>query len=142
MRHRNNRIKLNRTASHRRCLFANMLKALILHGKITTTVPKAKFLKRYADRMVTLAKRNSLAARRRAAAQLMLRYNSLTSKESRAVKKGDLTHYNDDRKVLKKLFDEIGPRFTSRNGGYTRVTKNTRRQGDNAPTCFIEYLAE
>lgn len=142
MRHRNNRIKLNRTASHRRCLFANMLKALIIHGKIETTLPKAKFLKRYADKMVTLAKKNSLASRRSVAAQLMLRYNPLTPKEARAAKNGDLSSHNDDRKVLKELFDQIGPRFATRNGGYTRITKSAPRQGDNAPSCFIEYLAE
>lgn len=142
MRHLKNTIKLNRTSSHRRCLFANMLKSLIAYGRIETTVAKAKILRRYADRMVTLAKANSLASRRRAIADLMIRFNRLTPKEARAAKKGDTSAYNTDRQVIEKLFSEIGPRFTTREGGYTRIIKNTRRQGDNAQTCFIEYLSE
>lgn len=142
MRHQKNTIKLSRTSSHRRCLFANMLKALIEHGRIETTVAKAKILRRYADKMVTLAKKNTLASRRRAIGDLMVRYNRLTPKEARAAKAGDKSSYNTDRQVIDKLFGEIGPRFTTREGGYTRIIKNTRRQGDNAQTCFIEYLAE
>lgn len=142
MRHLKNTVKLNRTSSHRRCLFANMLKSLIEHGRIETTTTKAKVLKRYADKMVTLAKRNTLASKRRAIADLMIRYNTLTSKEARAVKKGDLSSYNTDRRVIKKLFEEIGPRFVSRQGGYTRLIKNRHRQGDNAEICILEYLSE
>lgn len=141
MRHQKNTIKLNRTSSHRRCLFANMLKSLIEHGRIETTVPKAKILKRYADKMVTLAKTNTLASRRRAIADLMIRYNTLTPKEARAAKGGDTSAYNTDRQVINKLFDDIGPRFTERQGGYTRLIKSRRRQGDNAQTCIIEYLS-
>lgn len=142
MRHLKNTIKLNRTSSHRRCLFANMLKSLIVHGRIETTVAKGKILKRYADQMVTLAKKNTLASRRRAIAQLMIRFNTLTPKEARAAKAGDTSAYNDDRKVVETLFTQIGPRFNARNGGYTRVVKGRRRQGDNAQTCIIEYLAD
>jgi large subunit ribosomal protein L17 len=142
MRHLKNTIKLNRTASHRRCLFANMLKSLIVNGRIKTTEPKAKILKRYADRMVTLAKRKTLASRRRAIADLMIRFNTLTPKEARAVKKGDKSAYNTDRRVIEQLFDVIGPRFATRQGGYTRLIKNRARLGDNAPLCVIEYLAE
>lgn len=142
MRHLKNTIKLNRTSSHRRCLFANMLKSLIVHGRITTTISKGKILKRYADQMVTLAKKNTLSSRRRAIAELMIRFNPLTSKEARAAKNGDTSSYNDDRKVIDQLFTEIGPRFGARNGGYTRVIKTSRRQGDNAQNCIIEYLAE
>jgi large subunit ribosomal protein L17 len=76
MRHLKDTCKLNRTSSHRRCLFANMLKSLIEHGRIETTIPKAKALRRYADRMVTLAKENTLASKRRAIAELMVRYNT------------------------------------------------------------------
>lgn len=141
MRHQKNTIKLNRTSSHRRCLFANMLKSLIEHEQIETTLAKGKLLKRFADKMVTLAKTNTLASRRRAIAELMIRFNTLTPKEARAAKAGDTSAYNGDRKVINKLFDEIGPRFTDRQGGYTRVIKNRRRQGDNAETCIIEYLA-
>ena len=142
MRHRKNLIKLNRTSSHRRCLFANMLKSLIQHERIVTTLPKAKALRRYADRMITLAKKNTLASRRRAIADLMIRYNKLTPKQQRAAREGDKRSYNGDRLVIDKLFDELGSRFTSRNGGYTRIIKSRNRVGDNAPTCVIEYLSE
>ncbi len=109
MRHLNNTCKLNRTTSHRRCLFANMLKALIEHERIETTVPKAKALRRYADRMITLAKRNTLATRRRAVAELMVRFNTLTPKEARRSKEGKTAAHNGDRKVIEKLFATLGP---------------------------------
>lgn len=141
MRHRKNTIKLNRTSSHRRCLFANMLKSLISNGRIETTLAKAKILRRYADQMVTLAKKNTLATRRKAIGEMMIRFNALTPKEARAAKKGDTSSYNTDRQVVDKLFTEIGPRFAERQGGYTRIIKSGRRQGDNAETCIIEYLS-
>lgn len=140
MRHRKKTCKLNRTASHRRCLFANMLKELIDKGRISTTLGKAKFLRSYADRMVTLAKKNSLASRRQAISELMIRYNTLTPKDQRAVKGGDTSSYNTDRRVIDTLFGQIGPRFTTREGGYTRIIKTATRIGDNAQTCIIEYL--
>lgn len=140
MRHLKDRRKLNRTTSHRRCLMANMLKSLILNERIQTTVPKAKLLRRYADRMITLAKKNTLASRRRAIGQMMIRFNSLTPKQARAAKNGDISSYNDDRHVIDKLFGELGPRFATRDGGYTRVITSDRRVGDNAQTCIIEYL--
>jgi large subunit ribosomal protein L17 len=121
-------------------MFANMLKSLIDLGRIETTVPKAKALRRYADQMITLAKKNTLAARRDAIAQLMIRFNTLTSKEDRAARSGDTSAYNTDRRVIDKLFDILGVRFTDRNGGYTRIIKSSRRVGDNAQTCIIEYL--
>jgi large subunit ribosomal protein L17 len=142
MRHLNNTCKLNRTSSHRRCLFANMLKALIEHERIETTVPKAKALRRYADKMITLAKTNTLATRRRAVAELMVRFNTLTPKEARQSKEGKTSAHNGDRKVIDKLFGTLGPRFTNREGGYTRIIKKGFRVGDNAETCIIEYLAE
>lgn len=142
MRHLNDTCKLNRTSSHRRCLFANMLKSLIANGRIETTVPKAKALRRYADRMITLAKKNTLASRREAIAQMMIRYNTLTEKEKRAARGGDTSSYNDDRTVIDTLFGDLGKRFSSRNGGYTRIVKSRRRVGDNAQTCVIEYLSE
>lgn len=142
MRHRKNTIKLNRTSSHRRCMFANMLKSLIEHGRITTTVAKAKVLRSYADRMITLAKKNTLASRRRVIADLMISYNTLTPKEARAAKDGHTEAYNTDRRVLNKLFVELGPRFTERQGGYTRIIKGDRRVGDNAQKCIIEYITE
>lgn len=140
MRHRKVSTKLNRTGGHRRCLIANMLKALITHERIETTVPKAKQLRRYADKMITLAKQNNLAARRRANAAMMVRYNALTPKEARAARGGDTSVYNDDRLVLGKLFDTLGPRFTARQGGYTRMVRTGRRVGDQAEVCVIEFL--
>lgn len=140
MRHLKDRRKLNRTTSHRRCLMANMLKSLIINGRIETTIPKAKLLRRYADRMITLAKKNTLACRRRAIGQLMIRFNALTPKQARAAKGGDISAYNDDRLVIEKLFGELGPRFISREGGYTRITKGNHRVGDNAQKCIIEYI--
>lgn len=142
MRHLNQTCKLNRTTSHRRCMFANMLKSLITHESIKTTVPKAKALRRYADRLITLAKKGTLAARRQAIAELMIRFNTLTPKEQRAAKEGNIAAYNDDRLVIAKLFDELSVRFAQRNGGYTRIIKQGYRVGDNAQTCVIEYLSE
>ncbi len=142
MRHAKRRAKLSRTSSHRRCLFANMLKSLIYHEKIVTTVPKAKELRRFADQMVTLAKQNTLASRRRAVGDLMIRYNALTPKERRAAKDGNTSSYNIDRKVIEKLFDILGPRFQERNGGYTRITRHSEaRVGDQGSVCSIEYLS-
>lgn len=141
MRHLNQTCKLNRTTSHRRCMFANMLKSLITNEKITTTVPKAKALRRYADQMITLAKKGTLAARRQAIAELMICYNKLTPKEERAAKNGDTSSYNNDRFVINKLFDDLSLRFANRNGGYTRIVKTGYRVGDNAQTCMIQYLS-
>lgn len=142
MRHRKHTFKIGRTASHRRCLIANMLKSLIEHGRIETTERKAKELRRHADHVVTLAKKNTLASRRQAVAELMISYNALTPKEARAAKKGDTSSYNGDRRVISKLFAELGVRFATRNGGYTRIIKKDFRVGDSAPTCYIEYLPE
>lgn len=142
MRHRKNTCKLNRTSSHRRCMFANMLKSLIDNERIETTVPKAKALRCYADRMITLAKKNTLAARRQATAQMMISKNPLTDKEERAARNGDTSAYNADRRVIEKLFGTLGVRFATRNGGYTRIVKGARRVGDNAQNCIIEYLSE
>ncbi len=140
MRHLKQRRKLGRTTSHNRCMLANMLKSLIINERINTTVPKAKLLRCYADRMITLAKQNSLAAKRRAIAEMMIRYNTLTPKEARQAKAGDTSAYNDDRNVINKLFADLGVRFATRDGGYTRIIKNDHRVGDGADTCIIEYL--
>lgn len=141
MRHRKHRNKLGRDCGHRRSLKANMLKSLIEHERIVTSEAKAKFIKRYADQMITLAKKNSLASRRQAIGELMIRFNKLTPKEARAAKNGDTSAYNGDRKVVQKLFSELGPRFSARNGGYTRVIKTPAlRRGDNSAKCIIEFL--
>jgi large subunit ribosomal protein L17 len=143
MRHRKNTFKLGRNAGHRRSLIANMLKALIEHERIVTSEAKAKQLKRYADKMVTLAKKNTLATRRKAIGDLMIRFNTLTPKEARAARNGDTSAYNGDRKVVKKLFGELGPRFAQRGGGYTRLIKTAGScRGDQSAKCILEYLPE
>lgn len=143
MRHRKNTFKIGRTGSHKRCLMANMLKSLIENERIETTVTKAKELRRHADRMITLAKKNTLASRRTAISRLMISFNPLTSKEARQAKEGDTSSYNIDRIVVAKLFDTLGKRFVDRQGGYTRIIKAAKRRvGDNAETCVIEYLSE
>lgn len=116
MRHRMSGRKLNRTKSHRRALFANMAVALITHEQIKTTLPKAKDLRSVADKLVTLAKRGDLHARRQALATLR------------------------DEAAVKKLFDVLGPRYQERKGGYTRVLKAGFRYGDAAPMAFIELV--
>lgn len=143
MRHRKHTFKIGRTGSHNRCLIANMLKSLIEHERIETTVVKAKELRRHADRMITLAKKNTLAARRLAIAKMMIRFNTLTPQQARAVKENpeNTSAYNGDRKVIDKLFSNLAVRFAARQGGYTRIVRKGQRVGDNAPTCYIEYLA-
>ena len=116
MRHGNAHRKLNRTAEHRRAMFANMAAALIKHEQITTTLPKAKDLRAIVEKLVTLGKRGGLHARRQAIAEIR------------------------DAAIVKKLFDVIGPRYQSRNGGYTRVLKAGYRYGDSAPVAVIEFV--
>lgn len=141
MRHGKHTFKIGRTASHRRCMLANMLKSLIEYGKVETTVTKAKELRRHADRMITLAKKNTLASRRQAIGSLMIHYNTLTAKEARTVKNNNSENiYNTDRKVIHKLFNELSQRFSTRQGGYTRIIRVGERRGDNAPICILEYL--
>lgn len=140
MRHGKHTFKVGRTGSHRRCMLANMLKSLIENDRIMTTVVKAKELRRHADRLITMAKKGTLAARRNAIAELMVSFNPLTPKEAREAKKGDTSSYSRDRLVIKKLFGELKDRFTTRQGGYTRIIRAGDRVGDSAPTCYIEYL--
>jgi len=142
MRHNKKTFKLGRTSSHRRCMIANMLKSLIDEERIVTTTAKAKELRRHADRMITIAKKDNLAARKNAISKLMIRFNALTSKQARAAKNGDTSAYNRDRKVIDKLFGTLGPRFAARQGGYTRLIRSNNRVGDNAPLTVIEYLSE
>ncbi len=116
MRHGVAHRKLNRTASHRKAMFANMAASLIKHEQITTTLPKAKELRPIADKLVTLAKRGDLHARRQAISKIR------------------------DVAMVKKLFDELGPRYSERKGGYTRIMKAGFRHGDNAPVAVIEFV--
>ncbi len=142
MRHAKNTFKLGRTSSHRRCLIANMLKSLIDEGRIETTIAKAKEIRRHADRMITMGKTNTLHSRRQAIGRLMVRYNSLSSKDARQAKEGNKSSYNRDRLVIDKLFGVLAPRFANRNGGYTRIIKTNFRVGDAAPRCLLEFLPE
>ncbi|MBY0448881.1 MAG: 50S ribosomal protein L17 [Hyphomonadaceae bacterium] len=116
MRHGVAQKKLNRTASHRQAMFANMAAALIKHEQIVTTLPKAKALRPVVERLVTLAKKGDLSARRLAASRLR------------------------DEAMTKKLFDTLGPRYAARAGGYTRVLKAGFRHGDNAAVAVIEFV--
>lgn len=116
MRHQNAGRHLGRTSSHRKAMFKNMAVSLIEHEIIRTTLPKAKELRREAEPLITLAKRDSVANRR-------LAFNRLR-----------------DRDAVTKLFTQIGPRFLTRPGGYTRILKCGFRPGDCAPMAFIELL--
>ncbi|HSX03098.1 MAG TPA: 50S ribosomal protein L17 [Rhabdochlamydiaceae bacterium] len=142
MRHGKHTFKVGRSCGHRRSLIANMLKSLIEHERIETSETKAKELRMHADRMITMAKDNTLASKRRAIAKLMVSYNRLTPKEARAAKAGDTSAYNADRKLVDKLFNELSKRFATRNGGFTRIVKKHYRVGDNSLSCFIEFLPE
>src|SRR6476659_5107607 len=141
MRHRNAGRTLNRNAAHRRSLFRNLSRALITHERIVTTVPKAKELRPYVEKLITLAKKASLAD-----GSLALHYRRLAVRELGPVhgtgvydKKNELVTGNDT--VLKKLFNDLGPRYKDRPGGYTRILKrHQRRLGDAGETAFIELL--
>ncbi len=116
MRHGKAHRKLNRTAEHRKAMFANMVASLITHEQIETTLPKAKELRPIFEKMITLGKKGDLAARRRAISEIR------------------------DLDAVKKLFDVIGPRYKSRKGGYTRILKAGFRYGDNAAKAIIELV--
>ena len=116
MRHRTSGRKLNRTSTHRKAMFANMATSLIKHEQIMTTLPKAKELKRIADKLVTLGKRGDLHARRQALAAI------------------------GDRTQVQKLFGELAERYRERRGGYTRVLRAGFRYGDSAPMAVIELV--
>ena len=116
MRHRLGLRKLNRTSSHRLAMLRNMTVSLLRHEVIKTTLPKAKELRRVAEPILTLGKNPSVANRRLAFARLR------------------------DREMVSKLFDELGPRYATRNGGYSRILKFGFRNGDNAPMALVELL--
>ncbi len=116
MYHGRKKRRFNRTAEHRKAMFANMCQALIKHEQIVTTLPKAKDLRPVVEKLVTLGKRGDLHARRQAIAQIK------------------------DVDLVRKLFDVLGPRYKERNGGYTRVLKAGFRFGDNAAMAVIEFV--
>ena len=116
MRHRHSGRQLNRNSSHRKAMFRNMAVSLVEHELIKTTVPKAKELRSYAEPLITLAKRDSVANRR-------LAFDRTRSKEA-----------------VGKLFDELGPRYAERPGGYIRILKCGFRTGDKAPMAYVELV--
>ncbi|HEV7351997.1 MAG TPA: 50S ribosomal protein L17 [Brevundimonas sp.] len=116
MRHGAAHRKLGRTVSHRQAMFANMAASLIKHEQITTTLPKAKELRPFVEKLVTLAKRGDLHARRQAISAVR------------------------DVPQVGKLFETLGPRYAERNGGYIRIMKAGFRRGDNAPMAVIEFV--
>ncbi|MBQ1762389.1 MAG: 50S ribosomal protein L17 [Aquincola sp.] len=116
MRHRNGLRKLNRTSAHRQAMLRNMTNSLLQHEAIKTTVPKAKELRRVVEPLITLAKEPTLANRRLAFSRTR------------------------DRDIVAKLFNELGPRYQTRPGGYTRILKMGFRVGDNAPMAFVELV--
>ena len=139
MRHLKAGRKLNRSASHRLALMRNLTMALIRHERIITTEEKAKALRPFVEKLITLAKKGTLHARRLALSRLGPSSNAEVKPPDPTKKKGE--DNPDTRKVLKKLFDEIGPRFADRPGGYTRIIKRQeRRLGDAGRTAFIELL--
>ncbi|WP_099868184.1 50S ribosomal protein L17 [Pararhizobium haloflavum] len=116
MRHRNAGRKLNRTASHRKAMFANMAVSLITHEQIVTTLPKAKEIRPIVEKLVTLGKRGDLHARRQALSQIK------------------------DNDAVRKLFETVATRYADRHGGYLRIMKAGFRAGDNAPLAVIEFV--
>jgi large subunit ribosomal protein L17 len=137
MRHLKAGRQLGRNAEHRLALMRNLTMALIQHERIITTVEKAKEVRPFVEKLITLAKKGTIHARRLALAKLgpMGHARPMAHEEDEAKR--------DDRKILKKLFDEIGPRFKDRPGGYTRIIKrHERRLGDGGRTAFLELLKE
>ena len=116
MYHGHKKRRFNRTVEHRKAMFANMAASLIEHEQIVTTLPKAKEMRSIIDKLITLGKRGDLHARRQAIARIR------------------------NVEQVKKLFDELGPRYAERNGGYSRVLKAGFRYGDNAPMAVIELV--
>ena len=127
MNHRNSLRKLGRSSAHRRSMFRNLATSLVLKDRIETTLHKAKELRRIADGLVTLGKKGTLHARRKAMSYLF------------AINRQDECNANK-LSAVHRLFEEIAPRYASRNGGYTRVVRSRRRAGDNAQMAVIEFV--
>ena len=133
MRHRKRGRKLGRTTSHRKALFRNQATALFEHEQIRTTLPKCKELRRVAEKLITLAKKGDLPARRQAAK--MLYGTNLHYKPGRGE-----DPVLDKHAVLRKLFDDIAPRYQDRNGGYTRIIRGELRKGDGTQMGYIQLV--
>lgn len=134
MRHRKRGRKLGRTSSHRKALFRNQATALFEHEQIRTTLPKCKELRRVAEKLITLAKKGDLPARRQAAK--MLYGTNLHYKPTR----GENPTALDKHAVLRKLFDDIASRYQDRNGGYTRIIRGELRKGDGTQMGYIQLV--
>lgn len=134
MRHRKRGRKLGRTTSHRKALFRNQATALFEHEQIRTTLPKCKELRRVAEKLITLAKRGDLPARRQAAKML---YGTNLHHTPR---RGEEASNFDKHAILRKLFDDIGPRYEDRSGGYTRIIRGELRKGDGAQMGYIQLV--
>lgn len=134
MRHLKRTAKLGRTGSHRNAMLANLVCSLIKHNRITTTLAKAKAARSVAEKMITLGKRDTIHARRMAAARLRVRGRSLElSKEQRR-------KWRQNEDVVHILFDRVAPVFKDRNGGYTRIVKLGERRGDVAKMAILEWV--
>jgi len=116
MRHRKHTFKIGRSGAHRRALIANMVSSLFYHGKVETTLVKAKEVRRHAEKMITLGKKADLHSRRQAVAKMR------------------------DKDAVKILFDEIAPKYADRQGGYTRIIKLGQRRGDAAEMCVLQLV--
>ena len=128
MRHKKAFRKLGRTPAHRRALMRNLATSLVLHDRIETTLPKAKALQRVADKLVTLGKSDTLHRRRQA-----MKYLFAINRTKKSGNEQKLT-------PVHRLFADIAPRYSERNGGYTRVVRTRRREGDNAQLAIIEFV--
>ncbi len=134
MRHAVAGYKLNRTSPHRRALFRNLAAGLIQHGQITTTLQKAKAVQPFVEKLITLARKGDLASRRRAIAQLQ-------DRELIKVIKGGQSEEIEDKTLIQKLFDEVGPRYAERAGGYTRIVRLAQhRIGDGGDLVVLQLV--
>ena len=137
MRHRKKTIKLGRTSAHREALLASLTTNLIKRGRIQTTISKAKAVRPFAEKLVTLAKRGDLAARRIVASRLKVHGPGA----ERSNDKKALEQWHKQHDVLRKLFAEIAPAFKDRQGGYTRIMRLATRGGDGAEVALIEWVS-
>ncbi|RMH30156.1 MAG: 50S ribosomal protein L17 [Planctomycetota bacterium] len=140
MRHRKAGYKLGRTTAHRTSTLRNLAAGLFEHGQITTTIPRAKAVQPFAERLITLAKRGDLHARRLAAARLNDR---IMASDEDALERNRYGEIRKGPKLIKHLFEEIGPRFKDRPGGYTRIVKlDKRRLGDGGALCVLQLVGD
>lgn len=141
MKHKKRVRKLGRTSQHNRCMAANFIKSLLVHGRVTTTLAKAKKLRSEVEKIVTYAgKHDAVLAWRYAQKHLMLRFNPLTKKERELAKEGDYAAWNTDRQAIHALLHKWAPKYATRPGGYTRIKRFGARRGDAADQCRLEFV--